>query len=158
MLDRGLGQRRMLSRMTGNSAELSIGQVGALTGLSVHALRLYEREGLLISRVRRRTNGHRVYSQSDVEWLSYCTKFRASGMPLAAIRRYAELIQHGPGSEDERLALLRDHRQRINAHIAELTACLKLITAKIEIYEEHLSRGSARHLWTTLPTGASQRP
>jgi DNA-binding transcriptional MerR regulator len=139
--------------MTDTTPGLSIGQVAERTGLSVHTLRLYEREGLLASPVRRTSNGRRVYSEWDVEWLSYCTKFRASGMPLATIRRFAELVRHGRGNEDQRLALLRQHRQRITDQIAELTACLNLINHKVLVYEQHLSQGTAHDLWSTPPVG-----
>ncbi|MEU4223383.1 MerR family transcriptional regulator [Nonomuraea sp. NPDC026600] len=135
--------------MTGSTPELSIGQVAERTGLSVHTLRLYEREGLFASQIRRRTNGRRIYSEWDVEWLSSCMRFRASGMPLATIRRFAELIRQGPGNEDERLALLRQHQQQVLARIAELTECLNLITQKVGVYEEHVSQGTASALWST---------
>jgi DNA-binding transcriptional MerR regulator len=139
----------MLRGMSDTPAELSIGQVAERTGLSVHTLRLYEREGLLATEVRRRTNGRRVYSEWDVQWLANCTKFRASGMPLATIRRLAELVGQGPGNEDERLELLRRHQQRILDRIAELHECLDLIGNKVEVYEAHLSRGTAGSLWST---------
>jgi DNA-binding transcriptional MerR regulator len=79
------------------TTSLSIGQVAERTGLSVHTLRFYEREGILTDPVRRGLNGHRLYSEDDVEWLSICTRFRASGMPLTAIRRYVDLVRQGPG-------------------------------------------------------------
>jgi DNA-binding transcriptional MerR regulator len=135
-------------------AELSIGEVAERTGLSVHTLRLYEREGLIADPVRRRDNGHRVYRESDVEWLTYCTKFRASGMPLASIRRLAELVREGPGNEEARLALLREHRQRVIDRIAELNDCLEVITNKVTVYERHVARGTARGLWSPPVTGA----
>ncbi|MBC6460128.1 MerR family transcriptional regulator [Actinomadura sp. HBU206391] len=139
--------------MTGTARELSIGQVAELTGLSIHTLRLYEREGLLISPVRRLANGRRVYREWDVDWLANCMRFRASGMPLAAIRCYVELVRQGPGNEDERLALLRRHRQQVVGQIAQLTDCLELIDHKVGIYEEHLAHGTARDLWSAPSTG-----
>ena len=51
---------------------LSIGQVAQRTGLSVHALRFYESEGLFASPVRRAAGGRRIYSEWDVEWLDVC--------------------------------------------------------------------------------------
>src|SRR3954453_15978157 len=78
--------------------ELSIADVAQCTGLSVHALRFYEREGLMLAQqVTRGTSGHRRYSRQDVHWLRICTKLRASGMSLAKIRHYAELVREGPG-------------------------------------------------------------
>lgn len=63
---------------------LSIGQVAERTGLSVHALRLYEREGLFATPVHRGAGGRRAYSEWDLEWLEVCVKLRASGMPRSA--------------------------------------------------------------------------
>ena len=130
------------------TSELSIGQVAERTGLSVHTLRLYEREGLFASEVRRGKNGRRSYCESDVEWLSTCKKFRSSGMPLATIRRFAELVRLGPGNEEERLVLLRQHEQQIRARMDDLTDCLTLITEKVRSYEQHLSQGTATTLWS----------
>lgn len=127
--------------------ELAIGKVTDRTGLSVHALRFYEKEGLLAAPVKRDANGRRVYTEQDVEWLLNCTKFRASGMPLATIREFAELVRQGPGNEEKRLDLLREHQNSVHERIAELTDCLALIDRKVEIYEEHVARGTADALW-----------
>ena len=133
--------------MAGMTADLSIGQVAERTGLSVHALRFYEREGILADPVRREANGRRVYSEDDVEWLDMCIKFRSSGMPLETIRRYTELIRQGAGNELERLELLRSHQQHVADQIEELTECLRVITYKVDIYTEHLNQGTADTLW-----------
>lgn len=134
--------------MTAASSELTIGQVSARTGLGVHTLRLYEREGLLAGEVRRDGRGRRVYSAWDVEWLEYCTRFRASGMPLVTIRRFAELVRQGPGNEHIRLGLLHEHRDLVVERIAELTTCLEVIDFKIDMYEKHLAQGGTGDLWS----------
>ena len=131
------------------NAGLSIGQVSERTGLSVHALRFYEREGILADPVRREANGRRVYSQDDVDWLDMCLKFRSSGMPLDTIRQYTELVRQGTGNELERLALLKSHQEQVAAQIEELTECLRVITYKVDIYSEHLDQGTADSLWVT---------
>jgi DNA-binding transcriptional MerR regulator len=132
---------------------LTIGQAAHRTGLSVHALRFYEREGLLAGPVRRTPDGHRAYSEVDLEWLDLCIKFRSSGMPLAAIRRYTELVRQGTGNEAERLTILREHQQRVTAQIDALTACLEMVAFKVGLYEESLATGSADPIWTA-PTQA----
>jgi DNA-binding transcriptional MerR regulator len=144
--------------MAEGAAELTIGQVAEQTGLSVHALRYYEREGLLAEPVRRGRNGHRLYSHDDVEWLNLCTRFRAAGMPLSTIRRYADLVRQGPGKEADRLALLRQHQDEVASQIRALTECLDTITYKVKVYEDHLNLGSADRLWSTpsLPGNGDQ--
>ncbi|HEY3952031.1 MAG TPA: MerR family transcriptional regulator [Streptosporangiaceae bacterium] len=120
---------------------LSIGEVARRTGLSVHALRFYEREGLLASPVDRTADGRRAYRERDLAWLDMCVKLRSSGMPLAAIRRYAELVREGPGNEKERLDILRQHQERVTAQIAALGSCLEMITFKADLYQESLAAG-----------------
>ncbi|MFG3252514.1 MerR family transcriptional regulator [Streptomyces sp. NPDC048172] len=141
--------------MVHREQELGIGDVAERTGLSVHTLRLYEREGLLIEPVRRSSGGHRVYTEPDVEWLINCTRFRASGMPLATIRRYVELARQGPGNEAERLEILRRHERRIAERVDELTACLGLIRRKVGVYEELVADGVTEDPWTPRPPRAT---
>jgi DNA-binding transcriptional MerR regulator len=127
--------------------DLSIGEVAQRSGLSVHALRFYEREGLFANPVRRMSNGRRVYREEDLKWLAVCTKLRSSGMSLAAIRQYVDLARQGAGNERERLALLRAHRDQVEAQIRELHECLEVIGYKVKVYEERMARGDADRLW-----------
>ncbi len=126
---------------------LTIGQVAERTELSVHALRFYEREGLFANPVRRDSAGRRVYDESDLEWLNICSRLRASGMPLRAIREYVELVRAGAGNELARLNLLREHQERVAARMRELDECYELISCKVRIYEKHVAQGDADRLW-----------
>ncbi|WP_314252107.1 MerR family transcriptional regulator [Streptomyces kutzneri] len=127
--------------------DLSIGEVAERSGLSVHALRFYEREGLFANPVRRLSNGRRIYHEEDLEWLAVCTKLRSSGMSLATIRQYVELVRQGPGNEHERLELLRRHADHVEEQIQELQKALAVMRYKVRIYEDHLVRGEADGLW-----------
>ena len=132
--------------------ELGIGDVARETGLSVHALRYYEREDLLLTQhVDRGASGHRRYRRDDVHWLRICTKLRASGMPLAEIRRLAALVREGPGNEPQRLALLREQQRRVEHQLTELEACLRVITRKVGVYERQVADGTADTLMTLSP-------
>ncbi|GIJ13241.1 MerR family transcriptional regulator [Micromonospora andamanensis] len=122
---------------------LSIGQVAERTGLSVHALRFYENEGLFVNPVRRGPGGRRNYSQDDVDWLTVCIILRASGMPLPALRRYADLVRQGAGNEEERLTLMREHQAHVTTQIRKLAECLDLIRFKVGVYEDILDIDSA---------------
>ncbi len=122
---------------------LTIGQVAERTGLSVHALRFYEREGILAEPVRRTAGGGRRYTESDVEWLNLCIVLRASGMPIPDIRRYTELVRAGAGTEPDRLALLRAHETRVLGRLAELQRSLDIVRYKVAVYEDHLEQHPA---------------
>jgi len=128
--------------MTEVATGVSIGQVADRTGLSVHTLRFYEREGILAFPIGRAPDGRRVYSEQDMEWLTVCTTLRASGMPLPVIRQYADLVRHGAGNEQDRLALLRRHEQDVIHQIQGLTDCLDVISSKVRVYEDHLAQGT----------------
>ena len=127
------------------TASLSIGQVAERTGLSVHALRFYEREGLFVNPVRRGPGGRRTYSQDDVDWLTVCIVLRASGMPLPALSRYADLVREGAGNEEERLALMREHQAHVTTQIGRLTESLDLIRYKVGVYEDLVDQGGGAH-------------
>ena len=131
---------------------LSIGMVAEATGMSVHALRFFEREGLFLRPIPRSDGGHRVYEQADVDWLLLCNRLRGSGMPIATIRRFAELVRAGAGNEEDRLALLQEHERLVRAQIAQLNACLEAIHWKVVTYEQHLRDGNAAGLWAPEPT------
>ena len=88
--------------------------------------------------------GHR---KLDLDWITVCTRLRATGMPIKTIRRYAQLVTAGPGNEQERLALLEDHRADVTAKLAELYESLKLIDHKIDLYRGRLAAGDADQLW-----------
>lgn len=115
---------------------LSIREVSAAVGLTDHTLRWYERIGLL-DRVARGSDGRRRFTPNDVEWLRLLTKLRQTGMPVAQMHEYAELVRGGAGFA-ERLALLIDHREHVEAQIAAQQACLELLDFKIDNYRRTL--------------------
>ncbi|WP_226352121.1 MerR family transcriptional regulator [Pseudonocardia sp. ICBG601] len=116
---------------SGQAQEMfTIGEVAERTGLSVHALRYYERENLLVSPVRRTADGRRTYTAADIEWLRYGVKLRESGMPLTDLAQLAALVRQGPGNENERLRILDAHLHRIEGQIEALEQSRALIQWK----------------------------
>ncbi|WP_405615865.1 MerR family transcriptional regulator [Streptomyces sp. NBC_00076] len=138
--------------MAKGADDLSIGDVANATGLSVHALRFFEREGLFLRPIPRSSGGQRVYEQADVDWLLLCNRLRASGMPIALLKEFAQLVRSGPGNEAERLALLRDHEKAVRAKISDLNADLKVIHSKVVAYEKHVRAGTAAGVWAPTPS------
>ncbi|MGV9678517.1 MerR family transcriptional regulator [Nocardia sp. NPDC003482] len=127
---------------------VTIGEAARITGVGIHALRFYEREGLLAGPIGRSRSGQRRYSDRDLEWIVICTKLRATGMPLGRIRRYAELVREGPGNEAERLELLQEHQAAVRRQMGELRENLSLIDYKVQVYRDRLADGQATALWS----------
>ena len=117
---------------------LSIADAARATGVSAYTLRYYERAGL-INGVGRADSGHRRYSEEDLAWIEVLQRLRKTGMPIQRIRRYAELVRSGEGTEAERLALLEEHRDAVMAELAQVRTHLAFIERKIALYEEKLN-------------------
>ena len=115
--------------------ELSIQQVAAATQLSTHTLRYYERIGLL-TRIERASSGHRRYSSTDIDWIHFLTRLRATGMPIRDMQQFAELRRQGDRTFAQRRQLLEHHQSHIHQRIDELTQNLTVIQEKIQRYKE----------------------
>lgn len=118
---------------------MTIAEVVARTGLTAHTLRYYERDGLMLGEIGRSSSGHRRYTAFDVAWIELVTRLRATGMPIREIQRYAELVRAGGGTEPDRLDLLRAHRVRVLAQLAEVTEHLTALDTKIDVYTDRVA-------------------
>lgn len=116
----------------------SIGELADRTGMSVHTLRWYESRGLFPADVPRTTGNRRVYGEEAVLWLRLLARLRASGMPVAEIRKYSDLVRAGKGNEGERLALLEAHLCALDEQVAQIAAAREAIRAKICDYRRML--------------------
>lgn len=107
------------------------------SGFSLDTLRYYEKIGL-VRDVRRDGAGRRVYDDADLEWLGVLRCLRDTGMPIAAMRRYAGLaLDDGPGADGtvpERLALLEAHADRVAETIELLVRQQQHLAEKIAYY------------------------
>ncbi|WP_084531527.1 MerR family transcriptional regulator [Nocardia miyunensis] len=115
-------------------AHYSIGEVSELSGLTRDTLRWYERIGLLDS-VGRDHAGKRRFSERDVDWLALISKLRCTGMSVADMIRYAELVRAGESTYPERLAMFQRTRADVLAQIEELQQTVAVLDRKISLYE-----------------------
>ncbi|MFG2328417.1 MerR family transcriptional regulator [Streptomyces sp. NPDC048604] len=111
----------------------TISEVAALTGLTAHTLRWYERIGLM-PHVDRSHTGQRRFTRRDLDWLAFVGKLRLTGMPVADMVRYAELVRAGEHTHAERQALLESTRRDVLNRIAELQDTLAVLDFKITHY------------------------
>ncbi|MEW4061289.1 MerR family transcriptional regulator [Bacillus siamensis] len=84
---------------------MKIGELSEKTGLSVHTIRFYEKEGLLDSRhIRREENNYRNYTEKAIERLNLVKKFQGVGCSLTEVK---EILQD------------RDSNTRTNQQVIE---------------------------------------
>jgi DNA-binding transcriptional MerR regulator len=115
---------------------VSISEAAERTGLSTHALRYYEREGLMLGGVERASSTHRRYSEADIQWVIFLTKLRSTAMPISRVREYVDLVRAGQDTTPARLDLLLAHRETVLAQLEEMTNSLAAIDFKIATYQK----------------------
>lgn len=113
----------------------TISEVAAWTGLTAHTLRWYERIGLM-PHVDRSHTGQRRFTNRDLQWLAFVGKLRLTGMPVASMVRYAELVRAGDHTFAERRELLETTRRDVVSRMAELQDTLAVLDIKISHYGE----------------------
>jgi MerR family transcriptional regulator, aldehyde-responsive regulator len=126
----------------------TVQQAAALTGLSEHTLRYYERIGLIQPVARQESSGHRRYGAADLAKLESLACLRATGMPIEQMRRYFELRAGGAGAADapELQRLLSAHLQELHRRVAALQAHMRYVELKIDYWravEAHDTQAAA---------------
>jgi DNA-binding transcriptional MerR regulator len=120
------------------SGIFSPSQAAEQSGFSLDTLRYHERIGLLDG-IDRAPSGHRRFDEDDLEWLGVLRCLRDTGMPIAQMRRYAELTRRGQVTMAERLSLLTEHDARVQERISLLQAQHQHLQEKIGWYRSGMS-------------------
>nr|WP_113700391.1 MerR family transcriptional regulator [Nonomuraea lactucae] len=107
------------------------------TGFTLDTLRYYEKIGLL-EPVERNAAGQRRFNDSDLSWLGLIRCLRDTGMPIAEMLRFAELVRAGDHTIPDRIRLLEEHDRRVQGQIANLTERQRYIHHKISYYRSVL--------------------
>jgi DNA-binding transcriptional MerR regulator len=76
-------------------------------------------------------------------------------MPIREVRRYAEMVRAGDGNEDERLALLRAHRERVRAQLQTMADYLDAIDLKISYYADAIEACESPDSYLSSPRPAA---
>ncbi|WP_288263883.1 stress response transcriptional regulator NmlR [uncultured Streptococcus sp.] len=116
---------------------MNIKKVSEQTGVSADTIRYYERIGLL-PRVRRNKSGIRDFSEQDIATLEFIRCFRRAGMSVESLIEYMNLVEQGEGTEEARMHLLQEQRDKLDARIEELLATRKRMDYKIKNYQNIL--------------------
>ena len=81
---------------TGSGRTYSIKEVAALVGLPPSTLRYYEDVSVIPAIARDASSGHRIYTEDDLELLTWVSCLSASGMSIADMREY---VRSGLGGD-----------------------------------------------------------
>ncbi len=124
-------------------SSLFIGQVAHETGLSVHAIRFYEREGLLKTPLR--SDGRfRIFGEQEVRELKFIRRAQELGFSLAEIRELLVLRRTRPQACAHVRDLLASASRRVGEKVAVLAGLQHELKAALRKCNRDLKRYGAR--------------
>ena len=98
-----------------------IHETAAVTGLTIDAIRYYERQNLLDERhIARQPNGYRSYTPAAIERLQHLKHARAQGYTVAELRHLTTAYDAGWLDAQARRAFLEGKIAKIARQIASL--------------------------------------
>ncbi len=100
-------------------AGLFIGKVASQAGISIHAIRYYERLGLLPP-AHRTESGYRVYPSEAVERLRFVRQAQALGFTLEEIKEILRLRYSGQSPCDCVRGMLEKKLEQVERQIVDL--------------------------------------
>ncbi len=118
---------------------MNISEVSKKYNIPTDTLRYYEKMGLIPS-VNRRESGTRDYSEIDIKWVEFIKCMRSAGLPVKVLKEYVDLFMQGAGTSKRRKEILLTQRDELAEKIKELKKTLKILDAKIDIYDTELQR------------------
>ena len=125
---------------------LKIGQVAKETGLSVKAIRFYEKIGLIPPPQRTFSSGYRLYTETDLRRLRLIQRTKLLGLKLWQIKEIVESLK-GQGCDCQRL---KPRLQKlVNGQIEEIDRKLR----ELSLLKEELKKIQKGSEKTPLPQG-----
>lgn len=127
---------------------MTIQEVAEVTGISAYTIRFYEKCGILPP-IQRTESGIRQFTDADVRFLRFLLELKRTGMSLEEIAEFTAdgcLLERLQRNElpaqpvERRLALLRQHEQRLHEQRRQLDMVLDAVHQKIEFYEHYLRK------------------
>lgn len=98
--------------------------------------------------VDRAPSGHRRYTEDNLEWIFLLRCLRSTGMPIAEMRRFADLARQGENTIPERRELLEAHERKLHDQLGEIEKTLAVLAEKLGHYRafEAMQRRSTEEL------------
>ncbi|NBD24779.1 MerR family transcriptional regulator [Paenibacillus glycinis] len=111
----------------------SIGEASARLNVPESTLRYYEKKGLL-PHLARDEAGRRLFSEDHLTLLGIVIYLKNTHMPISVIKQYVDWVGEGDRTIEQRLDMMKKHKQAVLAEIALMTESLKGIDKKIARY------------------------
>lgn len=119
---------------------MRIAELESRTGLGRHALRFYEREGLLVG-VCRGANNYRDYPESAVKDATLLQQLQSLGFSLQEIREVLDAMRANSIDCAQGARLMGEKRAAVEVQIANLRKVSKVLMRE----QQRLQERAARH-------------
>jgi DNA-binding transcriptional MerR regulator len=115
---------------------MRIGELAERAGVSPRSLRYYEEQGLLAA--ERSPSGQRRYGEDEVQRVRFIQNLYAAGLSSRTIASVLPCVESpGLDTSEDALAILREERERLAAHVAELQGTLAALDAVVACSASH---------------------
>ncbi|MDX2231671.1 MAG: heavy metal-responsive transcriptional regulator [Leptolyngbyaceae cyanobacterium bins.349] len=116
---------------------LKIGEVAAITGLSVKTIRYYEEIGLLVPTVLRADSGYRLFDNAVLERLAFIKQVQSLGLSLTEVKDILQVHDQGILPCGEVKHHLQAKKQQIDAAIEALLQQRSQLEIILAAWNEH---------------------
>lgn len=113
----------------------SIKEAAALTGLPASTLRYYESIGVITPIRRGASSKHRVYTNEDLDLLTWVSCLSATGMSVADMRRYLANGALGPAAAPDQIALLKAQQEQLEDEARSIALRKRYVALKIDYWQ-----------------------
>lgn len=104
----------------------TISDLAKKTGLSIHTLRFYEKEGIL-RYVERTASGRRVYGKASLACLIGALCMKQAKLTLSQIKEFFDMTKMGDETLPQRLEMLTTARENLEEMRQHIDQCLELV-------------------------------
>lgn len=132
---------------------MHISELATRAGVSVHAIRHWERLGLITA--RRSPSGYREFDDSVIRELRFITMSRQCGFTLQQIAEALPAYRSKVLTAARMIAMLQERIVEIDAEIAKQQALRRHLVSHIDWFHERGQRGNKKSGFPRAPSGRS---
>ena len=122
----------------------TIKEAAGLTGLPASTLRYYESIGVVAPVGRSASSGHRVYTEDDLDLLTWVACLNATGMSVRDMKQYVANAALGAGAAGQQAALLRAQGERLAREAELLAVRRRYVQHKVDYWQARADGDEAR--------------
>ena len=119
----------------------TIKQVSEKMNIPISTIRYYDKKGLLPF-LEKAESGYRLFKDSDLQMLQVIDCFKSTGMSIAEMQQFVEMVKREDDSLQERYDLFLEREKSVQKELDELEKQMKVIQHKLWYYKTAIEAGT----------------